>query len=411
MTTGSDENTTSSTLAARSALLRSPIERSVAEFLLASGPRAAAMSAREIAQAIGTSDATVIRTSRSLGFEGFRDLRRFVASRAAEVPIEERLRKSLDAVEDPDAELRANIERQGSDLMAMAERIPESEFREANRIIARASHVWWSGVGPSAFVAEYAAFLFRRLGKDSGALTHAGFDGADELLSVKPGHAVIVLAYGRLHRHVRALLERAEAAGSDVIFVTDSVSLPSDQQVRVRLLSGRGHHGMFASHATTIVLVEALALSMAANQPAQARASVEQLNALRGAIAVGPWLSSPDDRLGRCTPGRPTPVPLESTSRRISTPYSTKAIALSGKFRCRSWHAGWQGDRDQVSTRPTCPVVRLGPGRRQPGFSCGERSSVGSCPGDQRSRRHGPRLPVMLPTCSVLGAEQGRPRR
>ena len=293
MTQESDENTTSGTLAARSALLNSPVERSVAEFLLATGPRAGAMSAREIAQSIGTSDATVIRTARSLGFEGFRDLRRFVASQSAEVPIEERLRKSLDAVQDPDAELRASIERQRGDLMAMAERIPESEFRAANLIIERASFVWWSGVGPSASLAGYAAFLLRRLGKDSGSLTHAGFDGADELLSVKSGHAVIVLAYGRLHRHVRVLLERAEEVGCDVVFVTDSVSVSAEWQIPVCLLSGRGRQGMFASHATTIVLIEALALSMAANQPKRAQASVDQLNALRGAIAGRPLAVHP----------------------------------------------------------------------------------------------------------------------
>ena len=287
MALNSDENTTSS-LAARSALLHSPVERSVAEFLTATGPPAGAMSAREIAQAVGTSDATVIRTARSLGFEGFRDLRRFVASQSAEVSIDERLRKSLDAVEDPDAELRANIERQRGDLMTMAQRIPESEFRQANQIIERATYVWWSGVGPSAFLAGYAAFLFRRLGKDSGSLTHAGFDGADELLSMKPGHAVVVLAYGRLHRHVRVLLKRAEQVGSDVVIVTDSASLAAEWQIPVRLLSGRGRQGMFASHATTIVLIEALALSMAANQPAQAQGSVEQLNALRGEIAGRP---------------------------------------------------------------------------------------------------------------------------
>jgi DNA-binding MurR/RpiR family transcriptional regulator len=251
------------------------------------------MSAREIAQAVGTSDATVIRTARSLGFEGFRDLRRFVASQNADVPIGQRLRKSLDAVEDPDAELRANIERQRVDLMAMAERVPESEFREANQIIERASCVWWSGVGPSAYLAGYGAFLFRRLGKDSGALTHAGFDGADELLSVKRGHAVVVLAYGRLHRHVRVLLERAQEVGAEVVFVTDSVSLSAEWQIPVRLLSGRGRQGMFASHATTIVLIEALALSMAANQPAQAQASVELLNALRGKIAGRPLAVDP----------------------------------------------------------------------------------------------------------------------
>jgi DNA-binding MurR/RpiR family transcriptional regulator len=284
----SDGNTTAATLAARSALLSTPVERTIAEFLLAAGPRAGAMSARELAQAVGTSDATVIRTARSLGFDGYRDLRRFMANQAAEVSIEERLRQSLVAVEDPDAELEVNIERQHDALTAMAQRIPESEFREANRIIERASCVWWSGVGPSAFLAGYAAFLFRRLGKDSGSLIHAGFDGADELLNLKRGHAVIVLAYGRLHRHVRVLLERAKKVGADVVFVTDSVSLPAEQQVAARLLSGRGPQGKFASHATTIVLIEALALSMAANQPVQAQTSVEQLNVLRSAIAGRP---------------------------------------------------------------------------------------------------------------------------
>jgi DNA-binding MurR/RpiR family transcriptional regulator len=293
MTKASDENTTLSNLVARTAVLSSPIERTVADFLLTAGTRAGAMSAREVAQAVGTSDATVIRTSRSLGFEGYRDLRRFVAGQSAEVPIEERLRKSLDAVEDPGDELRAAIERQGGDLTAMAGRIVESEFREANRIMAQAPYVWWSGVGPSAFLAGYAAFLFRRLGKDSAALTHAGFDGADELLSVRQGHAVVIFSYGRLHRHVRVLLERAEEVGSKVVFVTDSVAVPGEGQAPVRLLSGRGRQGMFASHATTMVLIEALALSMAASQPDESQSSLEQLNVLRGAIAGRPLAVQP----------------------------------------------------------------------------------------------------------------------
>jgi DNA-binding MurR/RpiR family transcriptional regulator len=285
MTMDSEANATTNTLSARSVLVSSPIERAVVEFLSATGSRAGAMSAREVAEATGTSDATVIRAARSLGFEGYRELKRFMASQSAEVPLEQRLRKSLNAVQDPDAELELSVERQRDALAEMVARIPESEFRKANLIIERASQVWWSGVGPSAFLAEYAAFLFRRLGKPSGALTHAGFDGADELLGLKRGHAVVVLAYGRLHRHVRVLCERALEVGADVVFVTDSVLLPAEYPVSARILSGRGPQEMFASHATTIVLIEALALSMAANDPDRAQASVDDLNALRGAIA------------------------------------------------------------------------------------------------------------------------------
>jgi len=111
------------------------------------------------------------------------------------VPIEERLRKSLDAVEDPADELRAAIERQGGDLTPWLGESPSQSFGRPIGSSPRLARLV-SGVGPSAFLAGYAAFLFRRLGKDSAALTHAGFDGADELLSVKQGHAVVVSPTG-----------------------------------------------------------------------------------------------------------------------------------------------------------------------------------------------------------------------
>ena len=61
------ENTTEVTLAARLGAVSGTSERAVAEYLLGLGSRAAAMSAREVASATGTSDATVVRTAQSLG--------------------------------------------------------------------------------------------------------------------------------------------------------------------------------------------------------------------------------------------------------------------------------------------------------------------------------------------------------
>ena len=48
----------------------------MAEYLIRTGTKAALMTAREIATNVGTSDATVVRAARSLGFENLRDLRR-----------------------------------------------------------------------------------------------------------------------------------------------------------------------------------------------------------------------------------------------------------------------------------------------------------------------------------------------
>jgi len=73
-----DENTTSR-VGARLDRITSGAERRVADYLLRAGPRAAAMSAMEIARAVGTSDATVIRTSKTLGYSNLRELRQALA--------------------------------------------------------------------------------------------------------------------------------------------------------------------------------------------------------------------------------------------------------------------------------------------------------------------------------------------
>ena len=289
MVQSTGENTTEVTLAARLGAVSGTSERAVAEYLLGLGSRAAAMSAREVASTTGTSDATVVRTAQSLGFEGFRELKRFLAGQADEAPLSERLRASLNDARDPDDELHAACDRQRVALEAMSRGIPKSQFRAANRIIAGAERVWWSGIGPSAFLAEYAAFLFRRLGKTSGALTHSGFENADELLSLRQGDAVVVLAYGRLHRHVRVLFDRAAEEGTQVVLITDSLAVRSEWPVAVRLASGRGPSGMFSSHGTTILVIEALALAMAAANPDRAQASVDRLNQLRSDIAGRPF--------------------------------------------------------------------------------------------------------------------------
>ena len=70
---------TTGSLAARLDRVTSPTERRVAEFLIEAGSKAAPMSAREIAAAVGTSDATVVRAAKIARLPSLRDLRRSLA--------------------------------------------------------------------------------------------------------------------------------------------------------------------------------------------------------------------------------------------------------------------------------------------------------------------------------------------
>ena len=257
----------------------------MADFLLDQGAKAAPMSAQEIAEAAGTSDATVVRTARSLGYANLRELRDSLAGPGDDVDLADRLRATIAGRPAPHDVLADAVDRQLQGLSSLLRRVPAADFDRAAGLLAGAGRIWWSGIGPSASLAEYAAFCCRRHGRPAGSITHAGTDLADELLSIAGGDAVVVLAYGRIHPHVRVLLQRAAGLGVPVVLVTDTLERADGEPISVRLSPGRGAPGVFATHGSTVVLIEALVLALAAADPARSAASLEELNSLRRALA------------------------------------------------------------------------------------------------------------------------------
>jgi DNA-binding MurR/RpiR family transcriptional regulator len=260
-----------------------PAQRRVAEGLIEFGPEEALLSAAALAERLGTSDATVVRTAKALGYRGLADLRRAMATRTAEPPLGERLSRTLEQA--PTEELlAASIGRQLTALDALSRDVSSEQFQDAVAVLANSRRVVWRGVGPSAHLASYAEILSQRIGKPSIALVHTGTSFADELLAVAPGDAVVVFAYGRLQSHVRVLLDRAAAVRAPVILITDTRGrMPKG--VHTMLRAGRGTPGLFASHGVTLVVVEALVLAVAATDRAGSEAALATLNELRAELA------------------------------------------------------------------------------------------------------------------------------
>jgi DNA-binding MurR/RpiR family transcriptional regulator len=261
-----------------------PAERRVAKLLLDLGPEATLLSAAALAEQLGTSDATVVRTAKSLGYSGLAELRRALAAYGENPPLGERLRRTLEQT--PGDELfPAAIRNHLSALETLTRNVSPEAFQDAVAILAGGDRVVWRGVGPSAHLAAYGQFITQRIGKPSSALVHTGTSFADELLTLEPSDAVVLFAYGRLQPHVRVLLEHAESLAAPVVLITDTLGRRLDAAVTTTLQCGRGAPGLFASHGTTLVVIEALVLGIAATQQAESEASLAELNELRAALA------------------------------------------------------------------------------------------------------------------------------
>ena len=243
------------------------------------------MSAQEIAAEVGTSDATVVRTARTLGYANLRELRRALTDHDDDPDLSSRLHATIGDSPSAHDVLAAAVNQQLQALDTLLRRVSAADFDRAVATLETAPRVWWCGTGPSAHLAEYAAFLCRRLGRPAGALTHGGTDHADELLDVRPGDAVVVLAYGRLHPYVRVLMQHAADISAEVVLVTDTLGQRLPAPVAAQLNAGRGSRGLFATHGPTIVLLEALVLAMAAADPVRSEGALATLNDLRQSLA------------------------------------------------------------------------------------------------------------------------------
>lgn len=261
-----------------------PAERRVAELLLDLGPEATLLSAAALAEQLGTSDATVVRTAKSLGYAGLAELRRALAAYGDNTPLGERLRRTLDQA--PADELFSTAIRiHLSAIETLTHNVSPRAFHDAVAILAGSDRVVWRGVGPSAHLAAYGQLMSQRIGKASSVLVHTGTSFADELLTLTATDSLVVFAYGRLQTHVRVLLEHAATLDVPVVLITDTLGRKLEADVDVTLQGGRGAPGLFASHATTLVVVEALVLAVAATDQAAAEAGLARLNELRAALA------------------------------------------------------------------------------------------------------------------------------
>jgi DNA-binding MurR/RpiR family transcriptional regulator len=264
----------------------SPKERAVAEFFGVHREEAAFLSAAEIAQRLGTSDATVVRAVKALGYAGIPELKRELidALRARATPIS-RLGSSLEDVgEDPLGRvLELELE-----LLESARTIDRGDFGRTVDVLAGADRVLAYGLGPKGPMADYFALRLARFGYAAHSLASSGLLLADQLLAARPGDALLLLAFERLDRDSDVALARANDLGLPVVLLTDTLGPKLADRVEVALPVLRGRGGVLGGNAVTMAVLDALLLAVAARDRPRSLAALAELNELRRQLRGAP---------------------------------------------------------------------------------------------------------------------------
>ena len=247
-------------------------------------------SAAVLAARAGTSDATVIRTARTLGFNGMEGLRRLIMEETRRrLTQADRLAATLAEVGgDLGRALDMTLDVHAEALAALRRDVPRDVYGRAVAFLAEGSRSVWFGIGPTSCIADYAAMQLRRFGLAASAMTRTGLLAADDQNGLKEDDRVVVLAYGHLYAEVAVLLDEAERMRLRLMLVTDTLGPALRRRCEIVLTAARGRADMLSLHTGTLALVEALLVGVAAARPGRTIGSLERLNELRARLAGMP---------------------------------------------------------------------------------------------------------------------------
>jgi DNA-binding MurR/RpiR family transcriptional regulator len=267
----------------------SPSELRVARYYADHRDEAAFMSAAEVAELVGVSDATVIRAAQALGYQGLPELKDELrdAIRARATPAM-RYGRTLDVLGQGDQALLDRV--LGAQIEALAEArrsLRPADVARAVEVLDAAERILVAGFGPLAAAADYFVLTLRRIGRAALTLTGRGAAFVDTLVEMRAGDVLVVVAYERSSAEVELALDRAADRDVPCVLVTDHLALALSGRHIVAVTSPRGPTDIVPSVAVPVVIIEALILGIFGRDRPRASAALDDLNQLRGRFNSG----------------------------------------------------------------------------------------------------------------------------
>jgi DNA-binding MurR/RpiR family transcriptional regulator len=230
-------------------------ERRIADVLLSHPEAVAFGTVAELAAAAEVGGATVMRLATKLGFSGYSDLQE-----AVQAEISKRLRPAAERIRRPAADdpVSRAIDTEVENVQRTLDGIDRGQLNRAVRLLSKAKSVVVLcgdaalGVG-TTFATDLGMIRPRVSLAPSGSLAVTR-----ELSWLQRGDVVVAVDVPRYDRAMVEAAAMAQAAGSDVVAITDSVFAPfADGAASVLVVASEGP-GAFDSYVGVLALMNLL---------------------------------------------------------------------------------------------------------------------------------------------------------
>lgn len=258
-----------------------PSHKALGHFLLAHFQEAVFLTVSQLAKKAGTSEASVVRFARSLGYDGFPELREElqVLFREKLLPAERIERgggippRSTEIVDRVTEVAQANIR---GTHKALDPRVLDGATRAL--VSARARYV--IGLNASAGAATLLGHQLRKIQPNVHVLSEGAPALFDAILSVSKGDAVVAFSYPRYAKWTAEALRRAAKEGARTIAITDSRLSPIGQIAEFPLIAHINTITFGCSYVAPMLVIDALLAAVFALNRGESLARLDAIEQL-----------------------------------------------------------------------------------------------------------------------------------
>ncbi len=241
-----------------------PSERAIAQYILNNESEVIYLTARELADRVGVSDASIVRFCQSIGYSGFRELKLKIAleSQASESHRAQSADASLEG------ELDRTFERAVTSIRNTQRVLSEEQVSLAAERIRQASRVYLLGAGTSGVVARDFQIKMSRLGI-TALYDEQSHNMAIHMALATPNDVVLAFSHSGNTLDIVNLMRIGRERGAFAIAVTNNMASKIAQAADVLLLTASDelpfHRFATTSRLTQLLVVDCLVTALASD--------------------------------------------------------------------------------------------------------------------------------------------------
>jgi DNA-binding MurR/RpiR family transcriptional regulator len=249
-----------------------PTQRRIAHSLVEHAPKAAYLSAAEVADLAGVSQPSVTRFAMALGYPGYPALRRELRERTGTPHGRAAERNAMQLAVRAEAE---QLERLGERLDRL------DDVHRAAGLLAASSALPVLGLRAAAPLAAYFGYFAAKVHPDVRVLDTGGtslLDRIDQARAAGAG-AMLAVVLPRYPRESLEAIREARAAGMAVVAITDSVLSPVAEIAEVVLPAAVGTQLVFDLHTGPMAMAMVLLQAICDADPEPVQRQLEEFEA------------------------------------------------------------------------------------------------------------------------------------